>query len=215
MEWNVFCNIMCGINAIFRDRQTTLKWSEVLHKISEMAPAGNRKISVHLRISNSSGLHLETWVRQHTIFVLVRQCLFLYMMRWRRVWMFYEMDSGSMWQVFLLYAFIFFLKKFLQTLNVILTGMLSAEDAVRHARWHVVNLISHLMNSLLMCCVWRTVYISRALTGYGCFILWHWLYVSSPTDNSFINPQLQKIFERVRQSADFMPVWQLNVSDLW
>ncbi|XP_058270379.1 atypical kinase COQ8B, mitochondrial [Hemibagrus wyckioides] len=27
-------------------------------------------------------------------------------------------------------------------------------------------------------------------------------------DNSFINPQLQKIFERVRQSADFMPAWQ-------
>ncbi|KAJ0063888.1 hypothetical protein NL108_013165 [Boleophthalmus pectinirostris] len=29
-------------------------------------------------------------------------------------------------------------------------------------------------------------------------------------DNSFINPQLQKIFERVRQSADFMPVWQMK-----
>ncbi|XP_071753357.2 atypical kinase COQ8B, mitochondrial isoform X1 [Centroberyx gerrardi] len=29
-------------------------------------------------------------------------------------------------------------------------------------------------------------------------------------DNSFINPQLQKIFERVRQSADFMPIWQMN-----
>uniref|UniRef100_A0A4W4GPU2 ABC1 atypical kinase-like domain-containing protein n=1 Tax=Electrophorus electricus TaxID=8005 RepID=A0A4W4GPU2_ELEEL len=29
-------------------------------------------------------------------------------------------------------------------------------------------------------------------------------------DNSFINPQLQKIFERVRQSADFMPVSQMN-----
>ncbi|XP_041851551.1 atypical kinase COQ8B, mitochondrial isoform X2 [Melanotaenia boesemani] len=29
-------------------------------------------------------------------------------------------------------------------------------------------------------------------------------------DNSFINPQLQKIFERVRQSADFMPSWQMN-----
>ncbi|KAL7831599.1 hypothetical protein AOLI_G00291470 [Acnodon oligacanthus] len=29
-------------------------------------------------------------------------------------------------------------------------------------------------------------------------------------DNSFINPQLQKIFERVRQSADFMPAWQMN-----
>ncbi|XP_013870435.1 atypical kinase COQ8B, mitochondrial [Austrofundulus limnaeus] len=28
-------------------------------------------------------------------------------------------------------------------------------------------------------------------------------------DNSFINPQLQKIFERVRQSADFMPTWQM------
>ncbi|CAG5136898.1 unnamed protein product, partial [Candidula unifasciata] len=29
-------------------------------------------------------------------------------------------------------------------------------------------------------------------------------------DNSFINPQLQSIFERVRQSADFMPSWQMK-----
>lgn len=29
-------------------------------------------------------------------------------------------------------------------------------------------------------------------------------------DNTFINPQLQRIFERVRQSADFMPAWQMN-----
>lgn len=29
-------------------------------------------------------------------------------------------------------------------------------------------------------------------------------------DNSFINPQLQRIFERVRQSADFMPAWQMS-----
>ncbi|XP_053577757.1 atypical kinase COQ8B, mitochondrial isoform X2 [Bombina bombina] len=29
-------------------------------------------------------------------------------------------------------------------------------------------------------------------------------------DNTFISPQLQKIFERVRQSADFMPTWQMN-----
>uniref|UniRef100_A0A673KZN3 Coenzyme Q8B n=1 Tax=Sinocyclocheilus rhinocerous TaxID=307959 RepID=A0A673KZN3_9TELE len=29
-------------------------------------------------------------------------------------------------------------------------------------------------------------------------------------DNSFINPQLQKMFERVRQSADFMPAWQMH-----
>ncbi|XP_038623170.1 atypical kinase COQ8B, mitochondrial isoform X2 [Tachyglossus aculeatus] len=28
-------------------------------------------------------------------------------------------------------------------------------------------------------------------------------------DNSFISPQLQRIFERVRQSADFMPPWQM------
>ncbi|XP_072464350.1 atypical kinase COQ8B, mitochondrial isoform X3 [Notamacropus eugenii] len=28
-------------------------------------------------------------------------------------------------------------------------------------------------------------------------------------DNSFISPQLQRIFERVRQSADFMPQWQM------
>uniref|UniRef100_A0A8P0NPC1 Coenzyme Q8B n=1 Tax=Canis lupus familiaris TaxID=9615 RepID=A0A8P0NPC1_CANLF len=30
-----------------------------------------------------------------------------------------------------------------------------------------------------------------------------------PADNSFISPQLQRIFERVRQSADFMPRWQM------
>lgn len=29
-------------------------------------------------------------------------------------------------------------------------------------------------------------------------------------DNSLINPQLQKIFERVRQSADFMPARQME-----
>nr|KAF6289866.1 coenzyme Q8B [Pipistrellus kuhlii] len=29
------------------------------------------------------------------------------------------------------------------------------------------------------------------------------------SDNSFISPQLQHIFERVRQSADFMPRWQM------
>ncbi|XP_076028708.1 atypical kinase COQ8A, mitochondrial-like isoform X2 [Oratosquilla oratoria] len=29
-------------------------------------------------------------------------------------------------------------------------------------------------------------------------------------DNALINPQLQKIFERARQSADFMPAWQLE-----
>ncbi|XP_064622079.1 atypical kinase COQ8B, mitochondrial-like [Lineus longissimus] len=29
-------------------------------------------------------------------------------------------------------------------------------------------------------------------------------------DNSLINPQLQRIFDRVRQSADFMPLWQMK-----
>ncbi|KAM5146219.1 atypical kinase COQ8B, mitochondrial [Mantella aurantiaca] len=29
-------------------------------------------------------------------------------------------------------------------------------------------------------------------------------------DNTFISPQLQKIFERVRQSADYMPAWQMT-----
>ncbi|XP_056021745.1 atypical kinase COQ8B, mitochondrial-like isoform X2 [Ostrea edulis] len=29
-------------------------------------------------------------------------------------------------------------------------------------------------------------------------------------DNSFLDPKLQKIFDRVRQSADFMPTWQMN-----
>jgi aarF domain-containing kinase len=29
-------------------------------------------------------------------------------------------------------------------------------------------------------------------------------------DESLINPQISKIFERVRQSADYMPIWQMN-----
>lgn len=31
------------------------------------------------------------------------------------------------------------------------------------------------------------------------------------SDDAFINPQLAKIFERVRQSADFMPIKQMTV----
>jgi hypothetical protein len=32
------------------------------------------------------------------------------------------------------------------------------------------------------------------------------------TDNSLINPEIAKIFDRVRQSADFMPTWQMMVN---
>lgn len=32
-----------------------------------------------------------------------------------------------------------------------------------------------------------------------------------PPDDAFINPHLAKIFERVRQSADFMPLKQMTV----
>lgn len=37
------------------------------------------------------------------------------------------------------------------------------------------------------------------------------LLCPSPSDDAFINPQLAKIFERVRQSADFMPIKQMTV----
>ena len=37
------------------------------------------------------------------------------------------------------------------------------------------------------------------------------LLCSIPSDDVFINPQLAKIFERVRQSADFMPSKQMMV----
>lgn len=33
------------------------------------------------------------------------------------------------------------------------------------------------------------------------------------SDNSFIDPKIQKIFDRVRQSADFMPSWQMKVGN--
>lgn len=37
--------------------------------------------------------------------------------------------------------------------------------------------------------------------------------LSSLSDDAFINPQLAKIFERVRQSADFMPTKQMMVNE--
>jgi len=37
--------------------------------------------------------------------------------------------------------------------------------------------------------------------------------ILSIQDNSIISPGLQKAFERVRQSADFMPTWQVEVSN--
>lgn len=36
--------------------------------------------------------------------------------------------------------------------------------------------------------------------------------ILSIQDNTIISPTLQKAFERVRQSADFMPTWQVHVS---
>lgn len=36
--------------------------------------------------------------------------------------------------------------------------------------------------------------------------------ILSIQDNNLLSPQLQKAFERVRQSADFMPTWQLEVN---
>lgn len=35
--------------------------------------------------------------------------------------------------------------------------------------------------------------------------------ILSIQDNTIISPTLQKAFERVRQSADFMPTWQVEV----
>lgn len=48
-------------------------------------------------------------------------------------------------------------------------------------------------------------------------MLFYWFLIFSSSrlcvsDDAFINPQLAKIFERVRQSADFMPIKQMTVS---
>lgn len=58
--------------------------------------------------------------------------------------------------------------------------------------------------------------------GVGVSQLWAWVWGSQlpntspcPPDASFLSPQLQRIFERVRQSADFMPRWQTTVSNFW
>lgn len=37
--------------------------------------------------------------------------------------------------------------------------------------------------------------------------------ILSIQDNTIISPELQQVFERVRQSADFMPTWQMEVND--
>jgi len=70
--------------------------------------------------------------------------------------------------------------------------------------------------------------IAYGLVGY--FILSHPIHttaVQSPyyqivsmcivllTDSSLISPELQNLFERVRQSADFMPQWQMEVLSLF
>lgn len=34
--------------------------------------------------------------------------------------------------------------------------------------------------------------------------------ILSIQDETIISPELQKVFERVRQSADFMPTWQVE-----
>jgi len=36
--------------------------------------------------------------------------------------------------------------------------------------------------------------------------------ILSIQDNTILSPELQKVFERVRQSADFMPTWQVEVN---
>ena len=51
---------------------------------------------------------------------------------------------------------------------------------------------------------WSFLYLLRAFFSIdiGCCLF---------ADNAFISPELQTIFERVRDSADFMPRWQLEV----
>lgn len=85
---------------------------------------------------------------------------------------------------------------------------------------------------MLRCCfwVWRVAELGlfRVCSGAGrpglsgCMFLCvlnngrmqslHWLLCAVPlADDAFINPHLQRIFERVRQSADFMPIKQMMV----
>lgn len=54
---------------------------------------------------------------------------------------------------------------------------------------------------------WSFLYLLSAFfsTDIGCCFF---------ADNAFISPELQTIFERVRDSADFMPRWQLEVCSL-
>lgn len=48
-----------------------------------------------------------------------------------------------------------------------------------------------------------------------CFFVWALTAVCFPlADDAFINPHLQRIFERVRQSADFMPIKQMTVRNI-
>ena len=42
------------------------------------------------------------------------------------------------------------------------------------------------------------------------FILTLSRYFAFVTDNFLVQDDIQKIFERVRQKADFMPEWQMN-----
>jgi len=64
---------------------------------------------------------------------------------------------------------------------------------------HAIHAVKvHIHSSSIVCLICYTLIFGSA----------H-LFLS--TDDAFINPQLAKIFDRVRQSADFMPTKQMMV----
>lgn len=84
------------------------------------------------------------------------------------------------------------------------SAFISPENAER-----IANTLCEVRGLLILLC--KIVFISI-------FNLYNFLgaalkigQILSIQDNNLLSPQLQKAFERVRQSADFMPTWQLEV----
>ena len=78
--------------------------------------------------------------------------------------------------------------------------MLSISGIIVARKCHRFNWWSKKYSMFCLCMYYTSLYF-----GYFLFIL-----IFLP-DNNLINPEIQKIFERVRQSADFMPAWQMEV----
>jgi len=76
-----------------------------------------------------------------------------------------------------------------------------------------VKVGDQVLTKTILLVYWDTVYIRLLWWMFAVYTDWVELMLCMfvCADSSLISPELQNLFERVRQSADFMPQWQMEV----